>query len=71
MGCHLYFGARPLEHAAWVAARIGLEEVERLQRTAKQPHHGIRKRVREIAAHFRQEFDRMKLGGQFSGWPAQ
>jgi len=68
-GCHMYFTGRPLEHLSWFAARVGLDEVERLKRSAKTPHYGIKKYLKVIGRHYRMEHDRMKLGGEFNVWP--
>jgi len=67
-GCHSYLGGRPSEHLAWFAAKVGLEEIERLKRTAKTPHYGIKKQIRAIGQFYKREYDEMRLGGQFRAW---
>ena len=67
-GCHSYLGRSPKEHQSFIAARIGIEEIERLERVAKQPAYGIKRQLKAIAKHFRLEHDRMKLGGQFMAY---
>ena len=68
MGCHLYFTGRPSEFHAWYVARVGLEEVERLQRAAKQPAKGLKKQLPDIAKFYKRTYDEMKLGGHFAGY---
>ena len=68
MGCHLYFTSRPAEFADWYAARVGLDEVERIKRVSKQPVPGIKKHIREIGQFYKREYDEMRLGGQFRAW---
>jgi len=67
-GCHQYLGSRPLEHSEFMAARLGLDEIDRLRAQAGSPAYRIKKRLKDIAAHFRAEHDRMKLGAHFAGF---
>jgi len=68
MGCHLYFTGRPAEFMRWIESRVGLHNLERLRMLSRIPARGLKRRVREIARHYRNEYDRMALGGEFEGW---
>jgi len=67
-GHHQYFGGRPAEFMDWYAARVGLDEVERLEREAKQPAKGLKKQLSDIAKFYKRTYDEMKLGGHFAGY---
>lgn len=70
MGCHLYFTAHPYEHAHWQAERLGTYHsralLERSQDTtiAKQ----CKRSAKEIAKHYKAEFERMGEGEEFTAW---
>jgi hypothetical protein len=51
-----------------MAQRLGIPEIDRLRAQASRPAYGIKRRLKEIAAHYRLEHDRMKLGGHFAGF---
>jgi len=67
-GCHQYLGAHPHEHNAFFAARIGVDELDRLRGIASKPAHGIKKHIRAIGQFYKREYDEMRLGGQFRAW---
>ena len=71
MGCHLYFTGRPLEFKAWIAERMGDGDLEDLGIRAREPGRAAKRRKKEIAAHYKAEFDRMPLGGLFLGWASE
>jgi hypothetical protein len=55
MGCHRHFTANPELHRAWMLERVGEAELGWLRRKASLPAYGIKKRIKEIAAHYRAE----------------
>lgn len=57
-----------MEFQEWAAERLGREEVERLRAEAKRPAKGLRKSLKDIAKHYRQQYEEMRLGGPFAGW---
>jgi len=67
-GCHAWFGKNPLEFQEWASERLGGEVVEELRILSKTPAKGLKKHLKAIAAHFRDQFDRMDLGGEFQAW---
>lgn len=67
-GCHSWFGKNPLEFQEWAAERLGKDDVERLRVLSKKPAKGLKRLLPAIAKHFRGEFERMPLGGEFEGY---
>ena len=77
-GCHRRLGSSPDEHQAWQLERLGTAEIDRLRALASAPAYGIRKHIKAIARHYRDEFGRMqqqRIAGvtgrlEFSAWSA-
>lgn len=63
---------------AWLEERMGNDDLERLRSAAKQPAYRIRKHIKAIARHYRDELGRMqqqRINGvtgrlEFSAWSA-
>ena len=62
MGCHLYFGANPSEHAKWMEEKLGPGMLQILQEMANDTTLGrlAKRSEKEIRAHYRAELARMK-----------
>lgn len=54
-GCHRHLSSSPHEFVVWIVQHIGRETYEELQRTAAKPAKGLRKHVKTIAKHYRDE----------------
>lgn len=66
-GCHSFLGANPSHFRGWVREVIGEAMQDEIEAKAKQPARGLRKKVREIAKHYREEYrrlDALRMGGQ-------
>ena len=60
-GCHFYTAMnRETEHRPLMLKIMGDMELDRLAFDKNRPASGIRKRVKEIAAHYKAEVERLK-----------
>lgn len=67
-GCHSWFGKNPIDFQWWATDRLGVAVVETLRGLSKKPAKGLKKSLKAIAAHYRDQYDRMSLGGDFQPW---
>jgi hypothetical protein len=76
MGCHLYTGRERDEHRKLMSSKIGEPELDRLAHDKSRPANGIKRRVSEIAAHYKRQYELMlekRKSGlvgriEFEGW---
>ncbi len=69
-GCHMYLTAHPYEHAEFFKARLGEYGVAALWERARDMTiaRQIKRELKEVAAHYKAEFERMETGGTFEGY---
>jgi hypothetical protein len=73
-GCHSYFGSNPIEHTAWVSAKLGEPLFSILNERAQDGSLGrfAKRGEKDIRAHYRAELNRLqalRAAGE-SGWIA-
>ena len=76
-GCHVETGKkREAEHKPLMLRLVGDLELDRLWHDSRRPVHGIKKRVPEIAKHYREQYEQLlaqRSAGvtgrlEFEGW---
>lgn len=60
MGCHLYTGRERDEHRKLMLKFYSEAELDRVEFDKNRPANGIKRRVAEIAKHYKAEFERMQ-----------
>lgn len=58
-GCHMYIDSHPHEKIAWFQSHLGEARAEAVRLQSDKPAHGLKRRVKEIAVHFRREHERL------------
>lgn len=54
-GCHSYLDSRPVEKLLFFTKKLSPQEMIFVDETSQQLNHKLKKRTKEIAAHFKQE----------------
>ena len=69
-GCHRHLGSQPYEHAEFFKARLGEYGVHALWERAGDMTiaRQIKRELKEVAKHYKAEFERMETGGTFEGY---
>ncbi len=69
-GCHRYLGSNPHYHQAFIKQLLGEYGYDALAERANDRAIGrqIKRELKEVAAHYKAEFERMETGGTFEGY---
>lgn len=59
-GCHFYIDANPHEKMAWFEKRLGSGLAAIVREKSEDTRHGLKKLKKEISAHYRAEYKRLK-----------
>lgn len=59
-GCHSYVDSRPYEKAEFFESKLGEGLVQIVREKAKRPAYGIKKMLKDISKHYREEHKKLE-----------
>jgi hypothetical protein len=66
--CHRKFTEHPLDHVRWLEKHLGRQHLAILQEKRNTLLKTTKQLRREIAAHYREQFNTMEDGDEFESW---
>jgi hypothetical protein len=66
--CHMRFTENPLDHVRWLEKHLGRQHLAILQEKRNTLLKTTKQLRREIAAHYREQFNTMEDGDEFESW---
>jgi len=66
--CHMRFTANPIDFTRWLEDHIGRQMLEILQEKRQHKLKTTTALRKEIAAHYREQFNGMEYGREFESW---